>query len=650
MANSSNISLPRGKCMKCREESAILLSSSNRSGRGVGNCNHKFCQSCFRIENTNSAIVANHNFACPCCHIPFYENMQSIDEAVLLGEADSIIAYLSPHLLQPADMLISAENRASINKMNKIVIDKLEEALSLHQTNFDTLHLLFIVCSKVYQFLINHESTDSPLEYYGLKLFAYVNRVLSYIPAIPEGYEYLETECYHQLSNLFYVFHNYPAALKYSKLIYERCLRSPNHSDLSVYKAIYLKSRAAFAGLPPLRFAVGDVVEFLYELETGSERKLGKVVELYYRERDFDITFSAPYRLELLDNSDDGPPAYAWVKADLDRYVRKVGVRSIEDTRYQARLDAKVEALAQVYCSLEFTQDIYCILEQDQEFVDMLQSVWQIELTEYMLCLYRMLVMYREPLVRTDTGYHVPSSEEVIAGIRAFFDPVHLSVDSAAGEDNYSRRLRAEILCRFRGTIYNIPAAYEADNFQGLLLDGITCYLSLLSKGGRLIFSAGLPVVDHFTLPSAMSEAISKARSMADLSLIKLGAVRLDGSFYSTKPGQYLSAWIALHDCLDNPNAGPACECPFVYFFVKFCLDHGAGVPKLALAAYDRMNMQLSRDFIRCANPSCELNKLDKSTGKIKFKKCSGCLSVIYCSRECQTAHYPEHKVNCREH
>ena len=137
---------------------------------------------------------------------------------------------------------------------------------------------------------------------------------------------------------------------------------------------------------------------------------------------------------------------------------------------------------------------------------------------------------------------------------------------------------------------------------------------------------------------------------MADLSLIKLGAVRLDSNFYSTKPGQYLYAWIALHDCLDNPSAGPACECPFVYFFVKFCLEHGFGVPKLALAAYDRMNMQLSREFIRCANPSCELNKLDKATGKVTFKKCSRCLAVIYCSRECQTSHYPEHKVNCREH
>ena len=112
----------------------------------------------------------------------------------------------------------------------------------------------------------------------------------------------------------------------------------------------------------------------------------------------------------------------------------------------------------------------------------------------------------------------------------------------------------------------------------------------------------------------------------------------------------FLAAWILIHTCLENPNAGPACECPLVYFFTKYCFENGLGVPNRALALYDRMNMQLSREFIRCANPTCELNKLDQSTGQVKFKKCSRCQSVIYCSRECQTAYYPEHKRLCREH
>ena len=255
---------------------------------------------------------------------------------------------------------------------------------------------------------------------------------------------------------IFYANRNYSAALKHSKHAYEQCLRSSDHRELFTYKSLYLKSRAAFAELPPLRFAVGDEVEFLPELETGSEWKLGRVVELYYRERDFDITFCAPYRLQLLDDSDsDQPPVYAWVKADIDRYVRKVGNRSIEETRYQARLDAKVAELSLVYWSVELIKDIYTTLAQDREFVEMLQSVWQdrefvemlqsvwqVELSKPMLNLYRLLVMSREPFLRTDTGYHIPTADEVIAAIRAFFDPSHLSSDaapSAAGQD----RLRA---------------------------------------------------------------------------------------------------------------------------------------------------------------------------------------------------------------
>ena len=98
------------------------------------------------------------------------------------------------------------------------------------------------------------------------------------------------------------------------------------------------------------------------------------MVELYFRYNNFEVIFTAPYRVQLLEETEIDPPVYAWVKADLDRYVRKVGVKSIQDTRYQARLDAKVEVLAQVYCSEEFIQGIYCTLAQDQEFVEMLQS------------------------------------------------------------------------------------------------------------------------------------------------------------------------------------------------------------------------------------------------------------------------------------
>ena len=644
MENNSNISLPREKCIQCQEESTLLMSSCFNVGV-IGHCDHKFCQSCFRKENINLA------FKCPYCKIRFDHNTESIEEAILIGEAATVRIQISPRLFKPAGVEIEIEGLKSIHESNKLVVDKLESALQLNPTNFYTLYLLFVACSHVHKFLLTYDIGDSHIEFYYLRLFDYLFKVIDH-PAI-ERHDLIKSDCYYELSHVFYVYRNYSASLKYAKLVFERCLRSSDHTNLPFYKAEYFKARAAFAKLPPLRFAVGDEVEFLHELETGteSEWKLGKIVELHYWERRLDINFNAPYRLQLLDDSADYP-LYVWVKADLDRYVRKVGVRSIEDTRYQARLDAKVAELAHVYCSEDFMQNIYRTLAQDRDFVDMLHSVWQVELAENSIYLYRMLVMHRLPLIRTDTGYHVPSTEEVIAGIRAYFDPIHLSGDaapSAAGEGAYSQEIRDEIMSRFRGTLIDSHVAFAAKNAQYLMFDSISYYLGVLARKGHLDFSVGLFTGGRFTIPSEMSDACSKATVVSDLWLIQMGAVRLDDGFNTSKLGQYLSTWVTLHASLEKPG-GTACECPFVYFFVKYCLDQGWGVPKLALAVYDRMNMQLSREFIRCANPTCEHSKLDKSTGKVKFKQCSRCKSVIYCSRECQTAHYPEHKGLCREY
>ena len=336
----------------------------------------------------------------------------------------------------------------------------------------------------------------------------------------------------------------------------------------------------------------------------------------------------------------DQPPVSTWVKADIDRYVRKVGFRSIEDTRYQARLDTKVEELARVYCSEEFIQDLYCTLAKDREFVDMLRSVWHLK--------YRLLVMYRQALVRTDSGYHVPSSEEVIAGIKAYFDPGHLVSDAAPSAvvdwSGDSPQIRAKVLKIFSGLPYSNDPAESNSDVQGIFILGLLYYAKLLRKSE----STGLQEDGDFTtLASELSEAVSTLR---DLTLVYARVFSQNGDYCTSKLGGYFASWVAVHTCLENPNAGPACECPYVYFFVKFCLDRGLGVPKLALTAYDWMNMQLSREFIRCANPTCELNKLDQSTGQVKFKQCSRCRTVIYCSRECQTAHYPDHKPLCTKH
>ena len=644
-------SLPREKCMKCQEERAILLSSCTIFDEVFGFCHHKFCQKCFRVENINTT----NTFYCPCCQVSLSDNMLLIDEALLIGEAATMRSFIYCQLVKPKDSELSAENLTRINNINKLVIEKLESALLLNTTNFNTLYFLFISCCDGRAFLTANKPSDSPSTY-RLKIFDYAFRLLDH-PTLSEDHEVIRIKCNYELACVFYIYDNYPAALKHAKVAYEQCLRSSDHTNINTYKAIYLKFRDAFAKLPPLRFAVGDEVEFLHELETGSEWKLGEVVELLYRERDFGISFSAPYRLQLLDDSDSAeePPVYAWVKADLDRYVRKVGVRSIEDTRYQARLDAKVAELAQVFCSKEFVEDIYCTLAQDREFVRMLQSVWQIELSESTIHLYRLLVMYREPLVHTDSGYHVPSSEVVIAGIRAYFDPAHLSgnaAHSAAGKDY--KLIRAEIIKSLQSCSTRTSSFNKNNSIQGHLSHGIVCCIMLsLLPVKRSVSTVKLgpswPTIKvynqqhDFTVPLQMSKAISKVSSAQELlSLVS------DYDYYD-RLVFLLSVWIDLHTCLENPVAGPACECPFVYFFVKYCLEQGMGVPKLALAIYDRMNMQLSREFIRCANPTCELNRLDKSTRHVRFKKCSRCLTVIYCSRECQTAHYPEHKPLCKE-
>ena len=358
---------------------------------------------------------------------------------------------------------------------------------------------------------------------------------------------------------------------------------------------------------------------------------------------------------------------YAWVKADLDRYVRKVGVRSIEDTRYQARLDAKVEELAEVFCSKEFMQDLYHTLAKDQEFVNMLQSVWQIELSVPILDLYRMLVLYRQPLVRTDSGYQVPSTEEVIAGIMEFFnrDERTSKVSAMGPSQSYSfdANLRVAIIAILREFDVGAPKSDSVFCSVGKVDSMLcVCFISYvhmyidtspdLHRWQIVAPSFLIALIERgFSVPPPaecltpeLSAGVSNVRNDVDMTNLRISVPR--GGAVPPMP----SIWVVMLRVIKDTASGPPCECPFVYFFVKYCLDHGMGVPKLALAVYDRMNIQLSREFIRCANPSCEHSKLDQSTGKVKFKQCSRCKAVIYCSRECQVAHYPEHKRLCREH
>ena len=585
MADISNISLPYYKCMKCRVESDLLLSSNTLFDEAIGLCDHIFCQKCFRLENIDYNLYSGVNYVikCPCCHTSVYKEAKSIEEAILIGEATTIRTFITPLLLLE-NRVIPSKDIIRFNEIIKSAVDKLILALLMNPTNFDALYSVFTTCVSGKNFLLRHDIIDLKIEFYSLQLYEYHFKLLDHPSVSEQNNELIRAQCYFELTNVFGLKCNCPAAYKYSKLAYESSLRLSECTQLAICKSMYMKMHAKFTELPPLRFAEGDEVEFLHELETGSESewKLGRVVELYYREREFAIHYTAPYRLQLLDDSDsaDQPPVYAWVKADIDRYIRKVGVRSIEDTRYQSRLEGKIEKLAAVYCSEQFINKVYHALAEDQDFVVMLHSEWQIVLSADMVSFYRTLVMDRQPLIRTDSGYHILTFDEVIAEIKAYFDPAHLSSDatpSAVGQGGDSPELRADIIDLLRGNLVPLartPDAYHDSDVRGHLYWSIRHYNYKLSM---MYYSWPTSELDDLsdrnsdiTVSAEVSEAISKVTVTRDftgiLSQVLVGAS--DG-IYTRKLICFLMTWSVVHKYLESPTAGPACECPYVYFFVK---------------------------------------------------------------------------------
>ena len=323
-----------------------------------------------------------------------------------------------------------------------------------------------------------------------------------------------------------------------------------------------------------------------------------------------------------------------------------------------------------------------------------------------MLYLYRMLVMYRQPFIPTESGYHVPSTEEVIAGIRAYFDPAHRIGDSAPAavdEDSYSEGVRAllsediytrvnayfdpanrgidsagsgdqahvhqvqvgpsrpvneyeiKMLRTLHFPVTALPILKNITHLDTFFNECLSHFVQLYSLDWSRRLDSG-PTVDltalienGFSIPPP---AYYLAPMMLDfISRFKASKEPREGGHHPTSGDlKLMSLWFLILRVLERPDAAQVSDCPFFFFFFRYCLDQGLALPRLALDAYDRMKLQLSREFIRCANPSCKLSKLDQSTGKVTFKKCSRCRAVIYCSRECQTAHYPEHKKLCREH
>ena len=270
--------------------------------------------------------------------------------------------------------------------------------------------------------------------------------------------------------------------------------------------------------------------------------------------------------------------------------------------------------------------------------------------------------MYRQTLVRTDSGYHIPTTDESVAGIKAYFYSDTIAgltskMDSGDAESNVILKM-ADYLVFWSPSMAVDPSSQSGQMYGDMWLPGglsaITWvhYLSLYSEEVRcnsdliaLIqhgFSKPLP--SHL-MPSPEAMRLITACRSSGLFLYMFDQLSLLGMNYTL-----ISMYQFVFDLVAPRKGRPASrESPIVFFFVKFLLDQGMGVPGPLLVAYNGMRTQLSCSFLQCANPTCEHNKLDKSTGKVKFKKCSRCQAVIYCSRECQVAHYPEHKAQCRK-
>ena len=315
-----------------------------------------------------------------------------------------------------------------------------------------------------------------------------------------------------------------------------------------------------------------------------------------------------------------------------------------------------------VYCSMGFIRDVYLTLRADEAFCARLHEEWQLEISEPLLYLYRMYVMYRQPLVRTDSGYHISTADEVVAEIKAYFyaDTVtELMMRMLEGHtDSPSTLKMADALIFVCPSMAFDYFSKSADFYGTLLQPGgfaatacisyLTMFRSHVDTSEEMIalvrdgFSRPIPV-DRIPCTEAL-ELIAGCRSSGHFHQLLDQMCRLQVEFTISSMYQCVFDIVAPR----TGESAPLRESPVVSFFVRYCLGQGMPVPGLLMAAYNDMRKQLSCGFLRCANPTCEHNKLDKSTGKVKFKQCSRCLAVIYCSRDCQVAHYPEHKAHCK--
>ena len=654
-----------GKCMVCKQKKDLVWCSDLIEFQL---CKHVVCKSCFRQKNCH---LKSQSYICSVCKGPYY-SVSSMSEALAVGEG----AYL--YLIASKQVNTVEKNKNNITDYIKYpslqaAISYFENATANHSASISAL-LFLISCYKLLiSCLPDGLRTETAIEC--TKLYKCCLQLIDMnqpddSSQLKQGLHYY----YSLIGGMFLMNGNYYAAAKYQKLAYGMCLRSEDHTNLSKYKASLINAKELVDMSPSLRFAIGAEVECLCS-KTG-EWMRGEVVEERYREPDFPLKYCAPYRVRVLETvdvddwSDDGErkqesdsevkpprtttePDHIIVEDDSDRLIRRPGVLSIEETRYEALLERKLEELSYVYCSKEFIQGVYDVLKADEIFCAKLLSMYRIELTVDLLYRYRMLAMYRRHLRRTESGYALPTQEQVIEDMRVFFvidrDPPALESDATILRNADLLIMMASCInhhsdfCSKSLELYRKLQSYESHLARAFLF-----YAELwLSSGpftGSFFKDMSAPILSVYLAPGLTTD-INQAKSPHDMY-----RACIEGQVESSCTVILKSLWMSILTVIapGGERGIGLYEYPLVFYFVKYSLEQGMGVPAAALGAYNDIKHQLCCSFIRCGNTACKKNKLDMTDRSVRFKRCARCQSVIYCCRDCQLAHYPVHKELCR--
>ena len=93
-------------------------------------------------------------------------------------------------------------------------------------------------------------------------------------------------------------------------------------------------------------------------------------------------------------------------------------------------------------------------------------------------------------------------------------------------------------------------------------------------------------------------------------------------------------------------------KCSFLLTLAQTTLAQGLPLPTHVAYMYEQHKQHELKLQTKCGYNLCPTTTTTSSTSNStqpKLQLCSRCLSIKYCSKECQTAHHPIHKKQCRQ-